>query len=161
MSKIREFKNKDRKAIIDLMKEFGAYLERLDPMCRTNFASNGSVYFTDKLIQETKTKRGKIFLHEEQNKIMGFIGGYIHNQSKDEIMEQKKAKPGIISEFFVNNKSQRIGVGSKLLKVMENYFKKKGCTIIRLEVFAPNKIARNFYSKNGYQDRTIIVSKNL
>ena len=159
--KIREFENKDRKEIIILMKEFGDYLEEIDQMGRTDFASDSATYFTNKFIKEARAKNGKIFICEEQNKIIGFISGYIHVQLKDELMEQKRAKPGIISEFFITGTQRRAGVGSKLLKALEDYFKKKGCTIVRLDVFAPNQIARNFYSKHGYQDRSIIVSKDL
>ena len=48
---IYEYQTKDRLKIISLMDEFGNYLEKLDPMNRTNFAPNGSVYFTDKLLK--------------------------------------------------------------------------------------------------------------
>jgi len=101
------------------------------------------------------------FLYVKKIIRFGFIGGYIHIQSKDELMEQKKNKPGVIAELFVRGNNQRTGIGSQLLKTMEDYFKKKECTIIRLEVFAPNKMARSFYLKHGYQDRAIIVSKDL
>lgn len=143
------------------MEEFGDYLENLDPMERTDYAEGGAVFFTEKLIKDTTSKDGAIFVAEDNNNIVGFIGGYIHQQSKEELMESKKAKPGVISEFFVTKTYRKQGIGTKLLRKMENYFKSKNCTLIRLDVFAPNKLARDFYYKYGYQDRSIIISKDL
>ena len=48
-----------------------------------------------------------------------------------------------------------------LLEKMENYFKEMNCKRINIEVFGPNKDGLNFYTKNGYIERDIIVSKRI
>lgn len=158
---IRDFQNNDKGQIISLMSEFGDYLEKLDPMNRTDFAENGAEYFTDKLLADTRKNNGTIYVAEEKGLITGFIGGYVAKQREEELMEAKKAMPGVISEFFVTQKYRSQGIGKLLLDKMENYFKNIGCTLIKMEVFAPNTFVRDFYSRHGYQDRSIIVSKDI
>lgn len=158
---IREYIPKDRTQIMRLMIEFGSYLTPIDPMSRVSFAKDGEVYFTDKLLHEVETKNGKVFVAEDNDKVIGFIGGYIEEQSKEELMESKPAKPGVISEFFVTQTHRKGGIGSKLIATMEEYLKQQGCSFVRLEVFGPNIQAREFYSKRGYQERSVIVSKDL
>ena len=53
------------------------------------------------------------------------------------------------------------GIGKTLLEKMEEYFKNIDCKRINIEVFGPNKKGLNFYEKNGYISRDIIVSKKL
>lgn len=49
-----------------------------------------------------------------------------------------------------------------MLKIkMENYFKTIDCKRIHIEVFGPNKKGLNFYIKNDYVVRDMIVSKKL
>jgi ribosomal protein S18 acetylase RimI-like enzyme len=158
---IRSFQNKDKKQIVNPMSEFGGYIEELDLSGRTDFANNGNEYFTDKLIRDTKTKQGIIYVAEINEDIVGFIGGYIEKQTEDELMESKKAVLGVISEFFVIEKYRSKGVGQALIKEVEMFFKESGCTLIRLGVFAPNKLARDFYTKQGYQDWNINMTKEL
>ena len=159
--KIRPFRPKDKDQIISLMREFGDYLEKLDAMGRTQFTKDGSLYFTDKLLSEVRNKNGQIFVAEEHGKIIGFIGGIIARQTEEELMEAKPAIPGVINEFFVTSQSRRLGIGLKLMKKIEEYFKQRGFTLVRLDVFAPNQIARNFYQKHGYQDRSVVISKDI
>ena len=52
-------------------------------------------------------------------------------------------------------------LGKKLMRQMENYFKKNKCDAIRVEVFAPNKNAHNFYERLDYLDRVIDMVKLL
>ena len=158
---ICEFQTADRSEIISLMDEFGIYLEKMDPMDRTSFAPNGSVYFTDKLIEECNKHKGKIFVAKENNHIIGFIGGHVSKQDEEELMEAKKAVPGVITEFFITQKLRNKGVGSTLFERMEKHLKNEGCTLIKFDVFAPNILARNFYKKHGYQDRSVIMSKDI
>lgn len=43
----------------------------------------------------------------------------------------------------------------------EEYFKSIDCKRINIEVFCPNKKGLNFYEKNDYIIRDIIVSKRI
>ncbi|WFA07827.1 N-acetyltransferase [Tissierella sp. Yu-01] len=72
-----------------------------------------------------------VFVYEDNNEIKGFIG----------IIEKI-----YIAGLFVSNQYQNEGIGSKLLeKCKENY------PILRLDVYAKNLKAINFYKKHGFK----------
>lgn len=158
---IDEFDLSHSSEIHHLMREFCDYLEKVDDLKRTKYKENGAEYFTNKMIDEASKNHGKVFVAKSDGKVIGFIGGYVGKQSTDEQMEAVAAVPGIINEFFVSSKFRGKGVGSKLLESLENYLKEQECDIVRLEVFGPNKIARDFYTKQGFVERSITVMKSL
>ena len=53
-----------------------------------------------------------------------------------------------ISILWVDESYRKQGLGSHLLKAVEQEIKEKGCTIIQLDTF--DWQAREFYEKNGY-----------
>lgn len=144
------------------MSEFGQYLDTLSPNSRLYQQTQGDLYFTNKLIEDTSSKNGIIYVVEENKIIIGFIGGFIRLPSKDELMtEPNKQRVGIISEFFITAKHRKSGIGAQLIAKMEEYFSSKECTHIDLEVMAPNTNARAFYQKHGYLDHFVTMSKPL
>lgn len=72
-----------------------------------------------------------VFVYEENNKIKGFIG----------IMEKS-----YIAGLFVSKKYQLKGIGEKLLNVC-----KKKYPTLKLDVYAKNLKAVNFYIKHGFK----------
>jgi len=150
-----------RSNIILLMREFGQYVESIDDIKRTEYKKGGAEYFTDKMIRETQENNGAVFVARIQDKVVGFIGGYVGKQDKDEEMEAVPLTPGIVSEFFVTASSRGKHIGEKLLQTLEEDLKNKGCDILRLEVFAPNILAREFYTKHDFTERLITLSKSL
>ena len=72
-----------------------------------------------------------VFVYEENNEIKGFIG----------IMEKS-----YIAGLFVSNKYQSKGIGEKLLNVC-----KKEYPTLKLDVYAKNLKAVNFYIKHGFK----------
>lgn len=64
-------------------------------------------------------------------------------------------------DIFIDENFRGKGYGKKSMKMMEDFAKKKGATKISLNVFAYNEIARNLYSKTGYKDAAITMTKEL
>ena len=108
-------------------------------------------------IRKVNNQEGKIYLAIESELIMGVV------EEKDEIdkLTNDCAKTGSVIELIVRNDIRGNGVGKTLLKQMEKYFKNINCKRVNIEVFGPNKKGLNFYEKNGYISRDIIVSKKL
>ena len=84
-------------------------------------------------------------------------------EEKDEIdkLTNDCAKTGSIIELIVRNDIRGSGIGKTLLEQMEKYFKNINCKRINIEVFGPNKRGLNFYEKNDYIIRDMIVSKRF
>jgi GNAT superfamily N-acetyltransferase len=80
---------------------------------------------------------------------------------QDEKMEAVSAAPGVIDELFVSEPYRGQHIGKQLLESIEMYLRNKGCTMVRLPVFAPNILAHNFYQRAGYVERLIIMIKPL
>jgi len=94
---------------------------------------------------------GNIYIYISENKILGFIS----------IMGEGK-KDAYIDEFYVDTKSQGIGVGSKLLNFAEENCRKKD--IRKITVMANQKAkAFNFYQKKKYKPNyeDIFMTKKL
>lgn len=91
--------------------------------------------------------RGSIFfIAEDASGIVGFIFGDMHTR-----------KPcGYIESLDVQPASQRRGIATQLLQVIESAFRDRGADCVRLEVQVSNAPAVTLYRKNGYQtERTI------
>ena len=71
-----------------------------------------------------------VYVYEDNNEIKGFIG----------IIEE------YIAGLFVSNQYQNEGIGSRLLEQC-----KKVYSVLRLDVYAKNLKAINFYKKNGFK----------
>jgi len=59
-----------------------------------------------------------------------------------------------VDEFFVLPEKRRSGAGSKLLLAAEREFSRRGCTNVSLQLSKDNKLAREFYSRHGYTERS-------
>ena len=101
-------------------------------------------------------KNKHIWVYKNKNSIIGAACIEIH----------KKTKEIDIEALAVSKNKQRRGVGSKMLRAIENYAKRLGIKTITL---GSHKIyrAKKFYIKNGYslvgvdQSRNYIFNKAL
>jgi ribosomal protein S18 acetylase RimI-like enzyme len=157
----REYKPSDRQSIIILMETFNKYIQSIDTEHRTEYKEDSTEYFVDKMIKQSKDKKGQILVACLNNKLIGFISGYIDKQDEDEKMEAKHVIPGVIGELFVDDNFRGQKIGKQLLIKMESYLRNQGCDIVRLAVFAPNLMARDFYKYSGYSERILYLSKKL
>ena len=147
--------------IKDLLVELQNYLIDIDnwhtQILLSEYREN--IFKIDK--QKVMQQNGKIYLSVENNIIIGLIIGIV--EEKDDIgkLTNDCAKTGAILELVVMNDARGQGVGKNLLEKMEEYFKSINCKRINIEVFGPNKKGLNFYEKNDYIIRDMIVSKQI
>lgn len=108
-----------------------------------------------------KNQKGKVYLAIENDIVLGLIIGVVALNDKVDILTNDCAKIGNIIELVVKNDIRGKGIGRCLLSKMEKYFKSIDCKRINIEVFGPNKKGLNFYFKNDYIIRDMIVSKKI
>ena len=106
-------------------------------------------------------QNGKIYLYVEQNVVKGLIIGIVEEKDEIDRLTNDCAKIGSILELVVKSGIRGQGIGKILLEKMEEYFKSINCKRINIEVFGPNKKGLNFYEKNNYIVRDMIVSKKI
>lgn len=158
MIQIREYTEKDREEILSLMQEFCEYVEGIDPLKLVQYKEKSAEFYTELMLKKN-SENGKIYTATDGDSVVGFIGGHVSMQDEDEQMELVQMIPGHITDFFVTKSYRGQKIGQTLMNKIESFFKENNVTIVRLEVFAPNEIARAFYNKYGFIERLITVSK--
>ena len=104
-------------------------------------------------LEKVKNNNGKCYIAVENDKAIGLIMGCIFPYDKYDYLDYKCPKRGEITELIVSKNVRSKGIGSTLMKTMEEYFKSLGCEYILVDVFAYNENAINFYDRNGYHPR--------
>jgi ribosomal protein S18 acetylase RimI-like enzyme len=161
---IRKSTPSDKEAIIKLFFEFGNYLADLDnnALKLLIVPDNYGPEFYKRMVDDVEKKQGVIFTAEIEGKVIGFIAGVIIEVggNPDEI-DCTPHRLGRVTFLFISNEHRGQGLGRKLLVIITNYFRKKNCYKVNIEVFAPNQNAYGFYKKLGYIDRNYDVVKVL
>ena len=91
----------------------------------------------------------------------GFVSGFVQEYDERDRLDYSCPKKGMVAELIVDKNCRANGIGTELLKHIENYFKSIDCEFVQIDVFAYNEPAKKFYYKNGYEDRMITVFKKL
>ncbi len=157
---IIEYETKYDNDIKNLLEELQEYIVSLDPyhfnIMKDDYKDK--IYLKD--MEEVNNNKGKIYLAQEDNKIIGLIMGVIR-EPVIEFDYERLNKMGDVIELIVTKNIRSKGVGHQLLSKMEEYFKNEDCCTINIDVFGYNDIGKNFYMKNGYHTRMMTVSKRI
>lgn len=158
---IIEYDSKYDEQIKDLLVELQNYLVDIDnwhtQILKPEYREN--MFKLD--MEKVRKQNGKIYLYIENNVAIGIIIGIIEEKDEIDKLTNDCAKTGSILELVVKNDIRGNGIGKLLLGKIEQFFKYVDCKRINIEVFGPNKKGLNFYEKNGYVTRDIIVSKKI
>lgn len=151
---VLEYDEKYDDDIKDLLVELQEYIQNIDIEGYNILQKNYRKLYFEKVLNDVKNYKGKIFLYEEDNKIVGLVVGIVNND-EIETYDFKAPKRGRITELVISKNVRSKGIGTVLLKYMEDYLKSIGCKDILIGVFAYNDNAVKFYRKNGYHVRMI------
>lgn len=158
---IIEYNSKYDEQIKDLLVELQNYLIDIDDWHTQVLLPEYREENFQMDIRKVNTQEGKIYLAIENDLIIGLIMGVVEDKDEVDKLTNDCAKTGSVIELIVKNNIRGNGVGKKLLEKVEEYFKSINCKRINIEVFGPNKKGLNFYEKNGYIIRNMIVSKRI
>jgi ribosomal protein S18 acetylase RimI-like enzyme len=157
----REYTDEDKPQLLELTKKLAAFGKTLDPIKRIQNSPGFAEMDLDKTLQDVKKYQGKIWLAEENSEIVGFIIGVIWEQSEKNKLEIGPHVLGEVLDLFVEESHRGNGMGTKMLTMMQDYFKEKGCDSMWVHMFAPNKDAHGVYEKFGFTDRSIGMLKTI
>lgn len=155
----RKYQQSDFNDLRQLIEELTDYIVSIDPLkrCRRLPAYSGN--YTKKTLANVKKNKGSIIFATDKSKIVGAIVGIIEKQTKFDLLECVLTKGGRILELYVKKEYRKRGIGKKLVQEMEKYFISKKCTVIKVDVFAPNTKAHNFYEQQEYRNRAVDMLK--
>lgn len=153
---IREMIPEDRNEINEMQFELQKFFSKIDQTRESlSYQSiNDAHYYMQKMIDDTKSMNGKIFVAEKNNIVVGFIQGVIieHKKGEDKIydLSHNPSKEGWIGLLYVKPDYRGNGIGQELLGKMKNYFTVQSCINIKLLVLSDNASAIGFYKKIGF-----------
>lgn len=159
--KIIEYEEKYLDDVKDLLVELEEYILTID---KDNLDQLHSEY-RDKMaildLEEIKENDGKCYLAIDNDKAVGLIMGMVVNYDEYDYLDYKCPKNGEITELIISKNARSNGIGQKLMKKMEDYFRSINCEYVVIDVFAYNELAINFYRKQGYHTRMLVDIKKL
>jgi ribosomal protein S18 acetylase RimI-like enzyme len=157
----REYDNNDKDLLLDFIKKLSQNSKDIDPLKRVkNFPGYAELSLTD-LLSDVEKYRGKIWFAQDDETVIGYVIGAIWEQNEKNKLEIGPHTLGEVLELFVEEKYRGQGIGTKMLAMMEDYFKEKQCDSMWISVFAPNNPAHELYEKFGFTDRDIGMLKNI
>ena len=145
--------------IKDLLVELQEHISNIDIEGYNVVGTEYREEYFKETIKNVAEKNGKIYLYEENKKIVGLAVGIVNND-KTTSCDFDVPKRGRIAELVVNKNYRGKGIGKILLQKMSAYLKSIGCEKIMIEVFGYNEKAIKFYQKNGFHIRVIDMIEN-
>lgn len=153
---IREMDVKDREDIDRMQFELQKYFSEIDQTHESlSYKDMDDAHrYMQKMLDDVKNMNGKIFVAEENSKVVGFIQGVIieYKKGEDKIydLSHNPSKDGWIGLLFVKPEYRGSGVGQELIDKMKEYFKSERCNSVRLLVLSDNIHAISVYERNGF-----------
>lgn len=156
-----EYSDKNHKDLIKCIDGLQKHVIEIDPLHRETASSGYAETYTENLLKAVREKEGKIFFAEVDEKIAGVIAGTIQQEAYGGTMEVIPAKSAWVRELYVDQAYRGNGIGTLLMNKLEEYFINQGCTLVLLNIFAPNVDSHDFYKAKGYVDRGITMLKEI
>ncbi len=100
------------------------------------------------------SKKYITYVAEKNGQIIGYISGLVKDQP-DKVLD----KAGYIKNWYVKDGFRKNGVGKKLWKSIEYYFRNQKCSHLLLDTFSENTDARTIYTKMGFIEENINMVK--
>jgi len=108
--------------------------------------------------ENTKTLLSRATTEENSLVLLALADGKPVGYAKAFILEGSR---GYVDEFFVSEGFRNLGIGKKLLEVVEDWLKTCGIDHIILNVFLWNRGAADFYRKEGFEEYYVCYKKEL
>ena len=159
--KIVELEQKYFEQVKDLLVDLQKYVISIDKYNLNIISQDYREKYFEFMLDDCNCNGGKTFVAVQDNDVLGMVSGFVQKYDERDSLDYLCPKKGIVAELIVSKNCRANGIGTELLKYIENYFKSIDCEFVQIDVFAYNEIAKKFYFKNDYEDRMITVLKKL
>lgn len=158
---IIEYQDKYLEDVKELLVELEEYIVSIDQDHLDQVGENYKEEMAFYDLKEVRENDGKCYLAIEDNHVVGLIMGIVRKYNKEDYLDYKCPKMGVITELIVSKNARSKGIGTLLMKKMESYFQSIDCTYLSLDVFAYNDKAIRFYKKQNYHTRMLHMIKEI
>lgn len=135
-----------------------AYHVDLDPFSYVLPNQKTTEFNHQYLFKAITTDVPHILVVKENNHLIGLV---IFKQEKTTENDSSIVDYGEIIDLHVDTASRGLGIGTQLIKVVEDYFKLVKVNYIRIQVSTFNTNAITLYEKLGYLTRQSIMYKKI
>lgn len=109
--------------------------------------------YRNKLLRYSKKCPGCIKVVDDR----GRVAGYIWYSAERNYL----GRYGLIHHVYIDRKYRNLGLGKRLMKLAEGYFKRKGIKRIKVTITLTNKPSLSLCKRLGYKKSRIIMERYL
>ncbi|MFP4119022.1 MAG: GNAT family N-acetyltransferase [Candidatus Woesearchaeota archaeon] len=149
--KIRAAKQEDLQELLSLFIEYNTFLWTLESKKESFFKEPKKQYqkYILKSLQEMiRSKKQKILVAKTEGKIIGSVSGWV-NKYENSLFEDD-CRIGTLGYLIVKKEFQKKGISTELKNRLFEWFKKKNCEFVNLEVSNKNP-AKQIYERWGFE----------
>lgn len=160
----RDFEKSDKGKVQILALQLINYIQALDSQKIAKVGENYISKYWQKLEQTLKKHEYKFLVAEYGSKVIGYCLVVIELSEEVSAYAFEDILPiriGDIYDICVDERYRGFGLGSQLMKLAEEWMKKKNCDYAWLQVFDDNFGAKKLYSRLGYKNRISSMMKKL
>jgi len=143
--KIRQAEILDLPNLKSLWIEFMEYHESLGQKYR--FFPDDWPNVINRFTHALQKEQSVIFIAELDKKVIGYVFGFIF----DNFPGYYPNEVAFINDFIVSQKMRKQGVGTNLLKSIEQWFHQQEKKIVQLYVASPNTDGFQFWQNQGFE----------
>lgn len=158
----RLYTSKDKKELIRCVEEMQDYFIEKDTegwLRRTK--DYGRRYVDEYLLKELKKLKGQIHLALDGKRVVGFIMGTVENFKGFDLLYFQPERAGWVYLIYVDPAYRDYKIGTDLMDLLDAFFEKEQCTIVRLEAQGNIDKLEEFYGRRGFKPWLINMVKRV
>lgn len=157
----QEYQEKFSSQLASLLDAFQGYLAHNDPLKRIKFSTGYGERALKHMLTEVGDHSGVFYLAMDNETVVGFAAGIIEELPEFDQLGVVATKSGRLIGLYIDASYRGQGIGTALVRRVEEYFKTQGCGVMKTSAFAHNAPVRNLYQKIGFEEREIELIKSL
>ena len=133
------------------------FCKQIDALSANGKAAAGK--YLQHLLAQCAETNGRIFVAEHDHKVIGMV--CVFGKIPSNAVDEEAYTYAYVSDLVVLAADRHRGLGRTLLRRAEEYARSQGARLLKIGVHAPNKVARDFYISDGFQERIVLLHKEL
>ena len=151
---IREFTPSDLEGVVALMLE----LQRFERQFADDHATPDQAFgqwYVDRLLGILREHDGVLLVATRDGAVCGFSAGFVEDDP------EARSRCFYIAELSVTERLRSHGIGSQLVRALEDAARARGLAIVVIGVLAKSTRVHGLYNRLGYHDHAIRLRKKL
>ena len=154
-------RNKEYKDVIGMLKMFWRELEAIEPFKLFQITEDFEKDYYEFIKMLLKINYGMLIVAYKDDIPVGFALGYVWNRPINLVSLQRETIRAELYDLFVVPLYRSQGIGSKMVQIMEDYYKKIGCSHFIVGLLESNCGAYKLYKRLGFKDNVLELMKEL